>query len=269
VSRFAELPSAKASLIRDLLRKKRTRDSERAFVIEGPKPIRELHEADQWALLATIVTPTWLDACEAPLRRTLERSTTPVFVCLETVLQRITDVTTSPGILAVVRRPQWDQEDVFRRRALLGLFGECLQDPANVGAIIRTAAAFSFDAVWLSADSADIFNPKVVRATAGTLLKLPVFITNDAGLFTRHHCALLASVTPRPNSRSIRDITTRPHRAILAFGNEGRGLSESTLERAALEFHIPVSGMIESLNVATSTAIAAFHFSALPRKATV
>ncbi len=156
----------------------------------------------------------------------LERSAAPVYVCKDMIFNQLSDLTTSPGILAVVQQPVWDQETVFKRPRVLGFYGECLQDPANVGAIIRTAVAFGMDALWLSTDSADVFNPKVVRATAGALLRLPVFSVRGVSEFRKRRCTILASEPPGNTSRPIRDITRLPSRAVIALGNESRGLSD-------------------------------------------
>jgi RNA methyltransferase, TrmH family len=83
--------------------------------------------------------------------------------------------------------------------------------------------------------------------------------------FKKGRCRILASEPPGNTSRPIRDITRLPSRAVIALGNESRGLSDTTLKEAHLRFHIPVSRQIDSLNVAASAAIAAFYFSTLPR----
>ena len=268
--RIAELPSSKASLVRDLLKEKKTRDSEQAFVIEGSKPIDDLVMRGTAALLAVVVTQRWLDRGENDLRRWSDQQQMSVYRCREQIFDRLSDVQTAQGILAIVQKPQWDPAAVFARKRLFGMFGEGLQDPANVGAIVRTAAALGLDALWLSSDSADAYNPKVVRASAGALLALPIFSTNDgSGLFARQHCALLAAETPNSKSAPIQSLTALPARAILAFGNESRGLSPAVLQQAHMRFHIPVSPLVESLNVAASAAIAAFYFSGLPQEKTL
>lgn len=263
---FPELPSAKAALIRDLLREKKARTAERAFVIEGGKPIRDLLRGGAASLLAIVVTEAWLEAAEAGLRRALGQGAVPVYSCGNSVFERLSDVRTAQGILAVVRRPLWDQDAILKRGSVFGMFGECLQDPANVGAIIRTAAAFGLDALWLSPDSADVYAPKVVRATAGALLTLPVLSAPDVGVFAGAGCAILASEPSGGTSQAIRTINRLPRRAVLALGNESRGLSQAVLKQAAIRFHIPVSPAVESLNVAASAAIAAFYFSGLPKE---
>ena len=262
---FPNLSAAKAALIRDLLRHKRTREAERAFVVEGTKQISELLRGNSPALLAVVVTPTFLEKSHQAMLSALDQSHAAVYTCRDTTFEKLSDVSASQGILAIVRQPEWDQETILRQPRVFGIYGECLQDPANVGAIIRTALAFHADALWLSPDSADAFNPKVVRATAGALLMLPVFTLTDIGFFAQHRCTLVAAEPPRKGGRGIRAITSLPSRAILALGNESRGLSETTLKEAPLRFHIPVNPTVESLNVAASAAIALFYLSGLPR----
>lgn len=263
---FPNLASPKAALIRDLLRHKRTRDDEHAFVIEGAKPIFELLRGQSPALLAVVATPTFLEKSQQTMRSVLEETRAAVYTCRDTTFEKLSDVSTSQGILAIVRQPTWDQEAILRRPRVFGIYGECLQDPANVGAIIRTTLAFQADALWLSPDSADAFNPKVVRATAGALLMLPVLPLTDLSLFAQHRCTLVAAEPPSKGGPGIRAITSLPSRAILALGNESRGLSEATLKQATFRFHIPVNPAINSLNVAASAAIALFYLSGLPRE---
>jgi TrmH family RNA methyltransferase len=255
---------SKARLIRDLLTHKKARDRERTFVLEGAKPVQELLATKASALRAVVVTEAWLEKKDRSTRESLERSQVPVYVCRDMAFERLSGVRTPSGVLALVRHPSWDQTAIFQRPRILGLYGDCLQDPANVGTIIRTAAGFGLDALWLSADSVDVFNPKVVRATAGGLLTLPVFYIADVRLFDRHGCALLAAKPPGGDSRPIGELHSIPARTILALGNESRGLSEATLKQAAFRFHIPVNQAVESLNLGASAAIAMFYLSGLP-----
>jgi TrmH family RNA methyltransferase len=264
-----QLAATKAALIRDLVRHKKTRDAERLFIVEGPKPTEELLKSHATYFQALVVTETSLATADQSLVDTLKRSGCPVYVCQERVLATLSDLTTPSGMLAVVRQPVWDQEAVFRQPQLFGFYGECLQDPANVGPIIRTAVALGLDALWLSLDSVDVFNPKIVRASAGALLKLPIFYIGDVALFATSNCAIFTAEVPSPQSRRIQDIGTLPPRVVVAFGNESRGLSTSTIHQASLRFHVPIRPQAESLNVAAAAAIAAFHFTGLPHDAPV
>ena len=266
---FVALPNAKAGFIRQLSRHKRVRDRERAFILEGMRSIREVLYSHAAAVWAVVLRQSFLQNVEPAFRQMLERSALPVYVCRDMVFDWLSDLANSPGILAVVQQPGWDEEDVFQRTELFGLYGECLQDPTNVGAIIRTAVAFDVDALWLSVGSADIYNPKVVRAAAGALRQLPVFFVREVSEFTQRRCAILASQPPGTTSRPIETITSIPARTVIALGNESRGLSDATLTQASLRFHIPVSPHIDSLNVASSAAIAAFFFRRLAPRASM
>jgi TrmH family RNA methyltransferase len=263
---FPELPAAKAALIRELALHKQVRDTEQAFVLEGAKPILELLRVKSPAVLAVVVTSTYLDTGNHALQHALAQQGKLVSVCRESIFAKMSDLTSAQGILAVIRKPSWDQETVLRRPQVLGIYGESVQDPTNVGAIVRTAAAFGLDALWLSTDSADVFNPKIVRATAGTLLKLPIFSIPHASRLTSHGLSLLAADASGKRTRRLDEVETIPAKSMIAFGNESRGLSQSTLEQATLRFHIPISKEVESLNVAASAAIAAYHFSRLLRE---
>lgn len=260
------LPAAKAQLIRTLVKQKKVRDRERAFVLEGEKPILELLDSNATALLALVISDARLKQPDDPLQQALKHKPIPVYLCRESLFDTLSDVTSHSGLLALVRQPVWSQQAILRRSSLLGCYGETLQDPANVGTIVRTALGFGLDALWLSADSADVFNPKVVRATAGGVLKLPVLYIKDVAELAGQGCTLLASVPAGKASRPITDLTSLPERSVLAFGNESRGLSDATLRQAAIRFHIPVSQAIESLNVAASAAIAAFYFRMLSQR---
>jgi len=267
---YPELTAKKAAAIRNLLRDKKVRDAERAFVLEGRKPILELLRTHASALLEIAVARSVLERGDPAVTQALAHVKVPVSLCRDQAFDQISAVTTGQGMLAIVRKIEWDEAAILGRPQVLGIFGEAIQDPTNVGAIVRTALAFGVDGLWLTAESADVYGPKVVRGTAGAIMKLPTFVgqSGDALLerFARQHCAVLAADPSSRRTVSIRDIGSIPARAVLAFGNESRGLSEAVLKRAAIRFHIPVSRGVESLNVAASAAIAAFYFSALPKE---
>lgn len=268
--KLPELSAKKAAAIRDLLRDKKARDAERAFVLEGRKPILELLRTHASALLEIVVARWVLERGDPTVTQALAQAKVPVSLCRDHVFEQMSAVTTGQGMLAIVRKTEWDEAAILGRPQVMGILGESLQDPTNVGAIARTALAFGIDGLWLTADSADVYGPKVVRGTAGAIMKLPLFVGERVDelveRFARQGCVVLAADPSSRRTMSIRDIGSIPARAMLAFGNESRGLSEAVLKRAAIRFHIPVSRGVESLNVAASAAIAAFYFSALPKE---
>jgi TrmH family RNA methyltransferase len=211
------------------------------------------------------MTPSYLAREDAAIRRLRHEVLLKQYSCSEMSFERISDLGAPQGILAVVRQPIWDEEKVLSQSTVLGIFGERLQDPTNIGAITRTAAALNVDALWLTPESADVYNPKVVRAASGSLLSLPIFSARDVSGLIREGCRVYAADTSHPGTTPIHDIGKAPRKLILAVGSEGHGLSDATRKAATLRFTIPLSRDVESLNVAATMAISVFHFSRLPK----
>jgi TrmH family RNA methyltransferase len=268
MAQLTPLPQAKAALIRKLLRDKKVRDSEETFVLEGEKPIRELLHNRHVTFCMIVMTATYLKKAEPELLRTLKERNqmgrpATAHVCPDAFFARLTDVRTAQGLLAVLEKPRWDEQAVLAKAPLLAVYGEQLQDPTNVGTLIRTAAAFAIDGLWLTPDSADPFNPKVVRASTGAVMHLPIFYTPDVSQFLKHGCTLVAAEPTPSHSQDLREMTGLPRKTIVALGNESRGLGPATLKHATT-FHISTNPAVESLNVASAAAICLFHLRGLP-----
>ena len=263
VQHLAALTRAQASLIRQLLRDKKTRSKEGAFVLEGTKACLDLIHRHPESILSLVVSPRFL-CVEGEADRTVRlKLHAHQFVCPDAGFEKLTDVEMPQGILAIVRQPGWDEAQVFGRTSVLGIYGDRLQDPANVGAIIRTAAALNLSGLWLSADSADHFSPKVVRATAGTILSLPIFRTRNFQAFSSYGCEIYSAVLAAADIVPIRSIQTIPSRLMIAVGNEGAGLAPDIVKVSNVRFSIPLAKGVESLNVAVTAAISAVYFSGL------
>lgn len=263
-SPLLSLTRAQGSLIQSLLTDKKVRTKEGAFVVEGAKSCLDLIRQHPDSILSVTLSPRYLQT-EGRMARTM-RSKLSIrqFTCSDSVFGKLSDVEAPQGILAVVRQPQWNEEQIWGQARVLGLYGEQLQDPANVGAIIRTTAALNLTGLWLSSDSADCFSPKVVRSAAGAVLTLPIFRTARLQTFSERHCSIYAAVVPSPETVPLRTIREIPHRVVIAVGNEGRGLTPELLKASNLRFSIPLAEEVESLNVAATVAISAFYFSGLP-----
>jgi TrmH family RNA methyltransferase len=260
------LSGSLATLIRKLVHQKRVRDREQAFVLEGVKPIRELLGSHASGFRAVVVGAQKGDGHDE-ICRAAAHARVPVYACSPSVFTTLSDAVAPSGILAVLDQPLWDERALLKRAHLLAFYGEDLQDPNNVGSCIRTALAFGLDAMWLSPDSVDVFNPKIVRGTAGAVMKFPVLVLEDTARLEEAGCALLAAEPPRKGTQNIWDLHWIPTKAVIVLGNESRGVSRRTGERALLRFHIPIDPRIDSLNVAASAAITAFYCQRLPRRA--
>ena len=138
----------------------------------------------------------------------------------------------------------------------LGVILERLQDPGNLGTILRTGLAAAIDGIWLSDDSVDIDSPKVLRASAGASFHLPIAISRD-----------LPEVISNAQMQGIRVIATTPlapqtywnlnwnQPSLILLGNEGNGLSEELLSLADEQVMIPLDSRVESLNVAIASSL--------------
>ncbi|HKY72555.1 MAG TPA: RNA methyltransferase [Nitrospira sp.] len=250
------LTRAQSTRIRELLREKRARNAEGAFIIEGAKPVYDLLQHHPTYVQSVVLAADYQRRETDQQRLIRESRKISSFSCSLRAFAAFSTLENPQGVLAVVTQPRWDERRILGQPKIFGLYGEELQDPANVGAIIRTAAALNVDALWLTPESADIYNPKVVRASAGAVLSLPIFIAEGVDRLTNKDLALFAAVPGGGNTVAMETIRKIPHRLVIGVGNESRGLSARTINAAACRFTIPLSRHVESLNVAATAAIA-------------
>jgi TrmH family RNA methyltransferase len=166
----------------------------------------------------------------------------------------LSELKTQTGILTLIAIPQPDEKVCDSSFALLL---EDIQDPGNLGSILRSAAAAGCDAAFLSRGCADAWSPKVLRAAMGGHFALNVYeqqnLPNVASTFSGK---LLATTPQARHSLYDCDLTGK---VALMVGNEGAGLSDELLDLATQKISIPMSGKMESLNVAAATAICLFE----------
>ncbi len=185
------------------------------------------------------------------------------------VMQAIADTESPQGIAAIVNRPFYDLADLFAENPTLLVIADGLQDPGNLGTIIRTAEAASADGLVTTRDTVDPFNQKALRASMGSALRLPV--VTDASRaeivkWCRDHGVMLIGTRTSPLRRPVviedatraektRAYTDADFTPPLAFilGREATGLAEAT--DADLFVYIPMSPRIESLNVSAAAAV--------------
>jgi TrmH family RNA methyltransferase len=253
-----------AKRVRALIRGKSYRDQQRCFIVDTAKLILELLKHKGNHLETLLVTPDFLtkhrDILLSPRIVPLFR----LYQCSRETLDRLSDTQTAQDALAIVRQPIWNGSELSRQASLLAVYLDSVQDPTNVGTLIRTAAGFGLDAVWLSPGCADVFSPKVVRASAGTILAIPTFRDVDLSSLASFRLVWFAADSSPEGATPVSAITRRPTKTMLAFGNESQGLSEQLRRTADVRFCIPLEQGVESLNVASAAAIGIHHFSTLP-----
>jgi TrmH family RNA methyltransferase len=178
-----------------------------------------------------------------------------IVIAPDALVERVSGTESSQGVLALVKPPAWKLEHLFRGCPLVVVL-DGLQDPGNCGTIERAAEAFGSTGVVFLKGSASPYNPKALRASAGSLFRVPFLYGVDATLaraaLEQNRVDLYAGVPARSGVRSLAE-TDFTARCALIVGNEARGVG-TALRSAALEVAIPTVG-VESLNVAVAAGI--------------
>jgi RNA methyltransferase, TrmH family len=163
------------------------------------------------------------------------------------VFDPLTDTKHPQDVIGLFERPRARAADILARRDTVAVALDAVQDPGNVGTIVRLAAAFDAAGVLLLPGCADAFGPKAIRSSAGAILNVPIANITARELIGAARPLLAADASGKAVNPPSAD-------AVLVFGNEGAGVSEELL-RHATPIAILMSGRVESLNVASSAAI--------------
>ncbi|MBQ3284949.1 MAG: RNA methyltransferase [Ruminococcus sp.] len=178
------------------------------------------------------------------------------FVLRDSLFSSVSDTKTPQGVLFVIKRldKSLDFDRIKDNGKVLAL--ETVQDPVNLGTILRTAEAFGIGAVVLTRDCCDIYSPKAARGSMGAVFRLPFMITDDLPAFIEDFNAFgtsYAAVLDK-DSVSLNDCSFEGA-ALAVVGNEGNGLTPDTVKACTHKLYIPMSGKAESLNVSAAAAI--------------
>ncbi len=249
------ITSRKNSHLKTILRLRRSKGD--LALLEGPHLIQEAL-ASRFELSILLATQDFLESDQGfQLERSLPFA--PLLI-KPSLLAEITDSDSPRGIVAVTRIARPRTADLVVTPNDVFVYAELLQDPGNVGAVVRTAEASGASAVCLGPGSAHPNHPRALRASAGSLLRLPVVPGCEATELTSH----LAPFEPRWLA-----LTTRGGQnlfeaqlngcLVLAIGAEGQGLSDRARQLADCELTIPLRAPVESLNVAAAAAVALFE----------
>lgn len=245
--------NAKIKWLQSLLKKSKNRKEEKLFIIEG---IRLFQETPRELLKEIYVA----ESAENNLKSQL--TDLKYEVVSDNIFTTISDTKTPQGILAVVKQPQHKLEEIVKENALL-LILEDLQDPGNLGTIMRTAEGAGVDGILMTKGCVDIYNPKVVRSTMGSIYRMPfIYLDGEeqfAELFmqlkekgiTTYGAALM-------ESKDYCEYSYKKGNAFL-IGNEGNGLSEKALSLCERYVRIPMCGQLESLNAAMAAGILVYE----------
>lgn len=201
------------------------RDHRDEIVIEGPKPVADAI-ANGWTAIAVLERDANISA---------------------DAFDSITATKSPQHVIGLFERPRSSAAAILARRDTIAVALDAVQDPGNVGTIVRLAAAFDAAGVLLLPGCADAFGPKAIRASAGAILNVPVARTTLQELVSAGVPIFATAMEGAPGDPPARG-------AVLVFGNEGAGVSPD-VQRHATKLAIAMTGRVESLNVASSAAI--------------
>jgi TrmH family RNA methyltransferase len=223
---------------------KKFRDQEGVFVVEGPKTVGELLHLPDMRCVQVYATKDWSGG---PLPGSILTEVSA------SELGRISSLSTPNQVLAIFEKPSFPPP-VFNNSISLVLDG--IQDPGNLGTIVRLADWFGISRVICSRDSADVFNAKAVQSTMGSIGRVQVVYEEPGGLIREHPgLPVYAAVLEGKNLYEM----GRIREGLIVVGNESKGIRPELLERATERITIPRIGLAESLNAAVATGIILSH----------
>ncbi len=234
---------------------KKVRDSTRLFIAEGVRTVAELLHAAPHLLVALVQTE---DSDFSPPSQ--EHIRTRTFIASRKQFSTLSDTEHSQGVIAVFEQPQHASQSLFKvlseKSAAIVLVLDNVQDPGNLGTLIRTAAWFEVDAIVASSGTVDFFNPKVVRATAGSLFALTLYRSASFSHDVAHLKQIGFTMYGASTTGDDFLATSFSEKSALVIGNEANGISDTV--RKLLDKEVGIRGNsrhVESLNVAVSAGI--------------
>lgn len=237
-----------------LLLQKKYREEQQRFIIEGWKAVREAVDAHA-EIDAVLVRD---DEQEHEALSKVRRSVKRVFVVSSKQMESLSDAVTAQGVIAVLPFfPSMGTEMAFlKKKDALIVAVDGVADPGNLGTIIRTCDWFGVDAVVLSKGTVELYNPKVVRSTMGSLFHLPIVASTDLPEFL-HRCQAQRFTlwsTELNGSEDLRNVSFTGKNVII-IGSESHGVSKEVSASAQHSLLIPRFGKAESLNAALACGI--------------
>lgn len=237
-------------------KKARFRKETGLFAVEGPRMFEELEKE---RIMRVYVTERFLkDPAHCRMMEGVDRG--KVEMVTEEALKAMSDTRTPQGVVAVARQFHYSMEDLKGSQSPLLMILETIQDPGNLGTILRAGEGAGVTGIIMNRETADIYNPKVIRSTMGSLFRVPFVYVEDLREALRgmkkDGVRLYAAHLDGRNPYDRED-----YRKACGFlvGNEAKGLEEETASMADAWVRIPMKGRVESLNAAVASAVLMFE----------
>lgn len=252
--------NARVKRLVNLRKKKKLRDEEGVFIVEG---IRMFREVPKDRLVEVYASEDFWNRERKVVEQVLDGTGVQPEIFADFVFEYVSDTKTPQGILCLVRQKQYSISEIMKERdgeAPLLIVLDQIQDPGNLGTIVRTAEGAGVTGIVLSQDCVDMYNPKVVRSTMGAAYRVPFcYVENleqEVKRMKEEGICTYAAHLEGKHSYDEEDYRTA---SAFLIGNEGNGLRDEVAEQAQVYIRIPMKGQVESLNAAVATAILTFE----------
>ncbi|GKX28385.1 RNA methyltransferase [Vallitalea longa] len=252
---ITSIQNPKIKAVVQLLNKAKTRKKEASFIVEGKKTINEI---DVSRIHEIFMTETFFEKEQNLVKGFIEKKV-KIEIVNDSVMKHISNSVTPQGILGIIRIVPMKLNIMINSNPLIIIL-ENIQDPGNLGTIIRTCDAVKASGVIISKGSVDLYNPKVVRATMGSIFRVPVItdsdLIEDIKILKSNNIEIIASHLQGSDNLYKCNLT----RGIgVLIGNEGNGLTDEVVGLANRNIKIPMIGKSESLNAGVATSIIAYE----------
>jgi TrmH family RNA methyltransferase len=238
------------------LKTQKGRKTQGRFLIEGMRLCEEMANSN-WEAESVLLTSSFQNSSSGKkLLQKFERRNVKTLPVKPEIIKKLSDTITPQGIIAVVKIKEFSLNELWSESSNIILALDAIRDPGNVGTLIRTADAFGIDGVILSLDTVELYNPKVIRSTMGSIFHLPIFHEVD-----------LEKTIPQLKRQNFKiygtdvkegkdlDKLEYSGKICLLIGNEAEGLNKNLLDLSDEIIRIPIFGRAESLNASVAGGI--------------
>lgn len=252
------------------LAKKSRRQDAGLFLVEGPQAVREVLYHAPGDVIDVFMTAEAFRK-NPDLVALAEKASLAIDEVSDQVLAAMADTATPQGVIAVCRMATVSLAEVLGKSPQLLVLLDRVSDPGNAGTIIRVAVAAGADGVIVSDESVDIYNPKVVRSTTGSIFHIPVVtgasLPQTMDEIQRAGIQVIAADMQGVPLPELAEAGVLSHKTAWLFGNEAHGIDDAAIAKADVVASVPQYGPLESMNLATAAAVCLFQsaFAQRPR----
>ena len=232
-----------------IIQKSKARRERDVFITEG---VKMFQEAPMDKIVEVYVAESFYETGTA--REKIQQCGYEILS--DELFKKVSDTQTPQGILCVMKQYHYELEDLFQKENPLFLILEDIQDPGNLGTMIRTAEGAGVDGIIMTKGTVDIYNPKTIRSTMGSVYRMPFIYTDDLlGVMKQLQEKQVKLYAAHLKGNQFYHQLDYKGATAFLIGNEGNGLKDETADAADVYMKIPMEGKVESLNAAVASVI--------------